>query len=83
MTASTMTPLASELEQMTPDELKAWRADHGDMSRAELARRLEIAPGTVRNYEQGVRKIPPFMRRALRDIERELEGERRTQEPQP
>lgn len=68
---------------MTPDELRAWRTDHGEMSRADLAARLEIAAGTLRNYEQGVRKIPPFMRRALRDIEREMDEASRHPRPTP
>lgn len=75
--AATMLPPGpcDELEPMTPDELKAWRAAHG-LSQPQLARRLEIAVGTLRNYEQGIRRIPSFMRRALRDLAAELAAER-------
>lgn len=68
----TMAPAGTELEQMTPDELKDWRTRHDSMTQAELARRLEVSLGTIRKYEQGERRIPAFMWRALRDLEREL-----------
>lgn len=56
----TMAPLASELEPMTPDELRAFRAEHG-LSREQVAALLSVAPGTVRNWEQtktGHRDMP-------------------------
>jgi DNA-binding transcriptional regulator YiaG len=56
VTESTMAPLASELEPMTPDELKAFRAEH-KLTRIQVAALLNVAPGTVRNWEQGIRKM--------------------------
>lgn len=69
----TMAPLGNELEQMTPQELKAWRSDHGKMSQAALATYLEVSIGMIRKYEQGERKIPSYFWRALRDLATELE----------
>lgn len=69
----TMAPLGNELEQMTPKELKDWRETH-DLTQAGLADRLEISLGTIRKYEQGERKIPAFMWRALRDLAGEMES---------
>jgi DNA-binding transcriptional regulator YiaG len=71
LTDATMAPLSHELEQMTPDELKAWRERHR-LTQAALARHLEVSLGTIRKYEQGERKIPAFMWRALRDLAAEL-----------
>lgn len=71
----TMAPLDNELEPMTPQELKDWRRDHGNLSQAALAEKLEVSLGTIRKYEQGERKIPAFMWRALRDLAAELKGE--------
>jgi DNA-binding transcriptional regulator YiaG len=74
----TMAPLGAELEPMTPQEMKAWRAAHGDMSQSALARHLEVSLGTIRKYEQGERKIPAFMWRALRDLAAELKRRHRS-----
>lgn len=52
----TMAPLDTELEPMTPDELKAFREQH-DLTRIQVAVLLNVAPGTVRNWEQGIRKM--------------------------
>ena len=73
----TMAPLASELEPMTPEELKAFRAEHG-LTRRQVAALLDVAVGTVRNWEQtnvGSRRMPRpaalLLRRSTRtDIER-------------
>src|SRR4051812_48578758 len=73
----TMAPLASELEPMTPEELKAFRAEHG-LTREQVAALLSVAPGTVRNWEQtstGGRRMPSpaalLLRRATKsEIER-------------
>lgn len=57
----TMAPLASELEPMTPEELRAFRAEHG-LTREQVAALLGVALGTVRNWEQtktGHRDMPP------------------------
>ena len=77
MTDGTMAPLAARLEPMTPAELKAWRREHGGISQAKLAEYLECSIFSIRHYEQGKRKIPPFLWRALRDLAAELEAERR------
>lgn len=42
---------------MTPDELRAFRDQH-DLTRVQVAALLSVAPGTVRNWEQGVRGMP-------------------------
>lgn len=79
VTEVTMAPPDTELEQMTPDELKAWRQRH-QLSQPQAAAWLEIAVGTLRNYEQGIRKIPPFAWRALRDISAAID---RGEQPPP
>lgn len=71
---ATMAPLAHELEPMTPQDLKDWRAQHGGMSQAQLAAHLEVSLGTIRKYEQGERKIPAYFWRALRDLAADLAG---------
>lgn len=42
---------------MTSEELRAWRKQHG-LSRTQVAALLSVAPGTVRNWEQGARNMP-------------------------
>ena len=74
--SGTMAPSVIDVEPMTSDELQAWRRARG-MRQPDLAARLEIPLGTLRNYEQGHRPVPALMRRALNDIDRELEDERR------
>lgn len=77
MANATMAPTAIELEPMTSDELKAYRAKHG-LTRAQVAALVGVAPGTVRNWEQesrGGRRMPApadlLLRRATRaDIAR-------------
>jgi DNA-binding transcriptional regulator YiaG len=60
---------------MTGPEIRAIR-DQLDMSQAELAHALStetqrVHPRTVRRWENGERDAPPFLERALRDLERE------------
>jgi len=55
---------------MTPAELKARRERLG-LSQAGLARLLPVSVDTLQNWEQGLRKIPSILDRALRDLERE------------
>lgn len=42
---------------MTPDELRAFREVNG-LTRIQVAALLGVAPGTVRNWEQGARSMP-------------------------
>lgn len=76
----TMAPLASELEPMTPEELKAFRAEHG-LSRKQVAALLNVAEGTVRNWEQtgtGHRNMPaPSALSLRRATKREIEQVKR------
>lgn len=73
--AATMPAPTNDVVPMTPDELKRWRELRG-LSQAALAARLELSMHAIRKYEQGQRRVPAFLWRALRDLERELDGER-------
>ena len=55
---------------MTGAELKARRESLG-LSQAALARLLPVSLDTLQNWEQGVRRPPTILDRALRDLERE------------
>jgi DNA-binding transcriptional regulator YiaG len=56
---------------MTPDELRAFRDAH-DLTRAQVAALLGVAPGTVRNWEQGFRNMPAPTDLALRRLTRAM-----------
>lgn len=75
MTDATIPHILDDVVLMTPQELKAWREER-KLTQAQLATHLEVSLGTVRKYEQGERKIPAFMWRALRDLAAELETKR-------
>jgi DNA-binding XRE family transcriptional regulator len=60
-----------DLDAMTPEELKAWRTAH-NLSRPQLAEKLGVAAGTVRNWEQGFRQPPSWIDAALPRLEPEL-----------
>lgn len=68
---ATMASTINDGEPVTPQELKAWRDERG-ITQERLAELLESSLGRIRKYEQGERKIPPFMWRALRDLDAEL-----------
>src|SRR5580765_7462121 len=53
-------------------ELRAWRKAHR-LSQGKLGELLGVTWVTVQRWETGVYKPPPFLHRALRDVERELE----------
>lgn len=72
MTDAILPPILDDVEPMTPQELTAWRKER-KLTQAQLATHLEVSLGTVRKYEQGERKIPAFMWRALRDLAADLE----------
>jgi DNA-binding transcriptional regulator YiaG len=61
---------------MTPDELLAFRAQHA-LTRKQVAALLDVAEGTVRNWEQtktGHRDMPATAARLLRRVTaREIE----------
>jgi DNA-binding transcriptional regulator YiaG len=66
---------------MTPDDLRAFRDTH-DLTRAQMATLLGVAPGTVRNWEQGVRNMPAPTDLALRRVTRAMiDRVKRTQPP--
>lgn len=63
---------------MTPDELKAWRAESG-YSQEALAEFLDVHPMTISKYERGTLKIPPLFRWALYGLMADQrDGRRRT-----
>lgn len=49
---------------MTPDELRSFRRRAG-LSQSGLAARLGMATGTVARWEQGRRRMPPWLPLAL------------------
>lgn len=69
---ATITHILDDVVLMTPQELTAWRKER-TLTQAQLASHLEVSLGTIRKYEQGERKIPAFMWRALRDLAADLE----------
>lgn len=58
--------------RMTSEELKNWR-ELNNLSQSQLAERLPVSIRTLQGWEQGRFKIPEFLERALRDIEKENE----------
>lgn len=80
---ATMPPVAAEQDWMTPDEFndlyRRLKLIDGSFSQLELARRLEIPQPTISRWLSGARKIEHGMliRRAMRDLEAELQQERR------
>jgi DNA-binding transcriptional regulator YiaG len=53
-------------------ELKAFRKKHR-LSQKQLAAKLPAGLRTVEDWERGKRKPPDILRRALRDLARELQ----------
>lgn len=64
--------LRIDLVSMTPEQCRMARAGLR-MSQAELARRAEVAPATIAEFEKGHRT--PY-ERTIRDIQRVLENAR-------
>lgn len=56
---------------MTPDDLRAFRTEHR-LSQSGLARLLPVSLDTLQNWEIARAKPPPYLDRALRDLDREL-----------
>ena len=54
--ATIVAPLDTGPEPMNPEELRAFRAKHG-LTRVQVAALLNVALGTIRNWEQGVRRM--------------------------
>ncbi len=73
----TIVPIISDVGAMTPEELKAFRDEH-ELTRVQVAALLDVAAGTVRNWEQtgyGARRMPApasllLRRTTKRDMER-------------
>lgn len=62
---------------MTPTEIVAYRT-RLRLSQAQLARLLPVGSvDAIQNWEQGRRQPPPYLVRALRDLERELTADGR------
>lgn len=61
---------------MTPDELRDWRARMG-LTQEEAATRLGVTLRAWQHWEGAERTPPPYLMRALRDLERELAEERK------
>lgn len=58
--------------EMTAADIQAFRAEH-KLSQPMLSALLPVSLYTLRNWEQGRTEQPPdYLRRALRDLEREL-----------
>lgn len=62
---------------MKPNELIKWRKKNS-YSQSELARTLGVHVLTISRWERGIREIPEYLYRALRDIEceRKMKGDR-------
>jgi transcriptional regulator with XRE-family HTH domain len=56
-------------------DLRRWR-EQEDLTQEQLAALLEVAPNTVSRWELGERKIPPFLERALKQIESERKNKK-------
>lgn len=56
---------------MKPEEIKAWRERFG-LSQAKAAELLPTQLRTWQRWEAGDTEPPPYLLRALRDLEREL-----------
>jgi transcriptional regulator with XRE-family HTH domain len=56
------------LSLMTPEDLKAWRKEHG-YTQPLLAQALGVHPVSISRWEIGVREIPPFLHLALDALE--------------
>lgn len=53
---------------MTPDNLKAWRTQHGGMSQAKLATLLKLSLRTILRYESGEFAMPDTIELQLADV---------------
>ena len=62
-------------EPLTAQEFKAWRERLG-LSQEGVARELGVTSTAVWRWEHGQREIAPMVRRAMRDVERELKAKR-------
>jgi len=71
-----------EIEEMTPDEVRAFRGEFG-LTKAELAERLGSALRTVEDWEAGRRQSPSMLRVALSAVARELSPWRATPKLDP
>lgn len=56
---------APELTPMTPEELKAWRLRHGNITQLTLSRMIGVAPDTIARWERGFMESPKMLRLAL------------------
>ena len=61
---------------MTREELINWRKKHS-LRQEDLAKLLGIARVSVTRWENGTRKIPPFLHWALESVARHLKMGRR------
>lgn len=56
-----------------PKYLKAFRKEY-NLTQKRLADRLQISSRTVENWEMGINPPPPYLEKALRQLECELNG---------
>lgn len=56
---------------MTAAALRAWRKER-HITQTELAESLQVHSRTIAAWEATRQAIPPYLERALRDIEREM-----------
>lgn len=58
-----------------PKHLREFRARHG-LTQKKLADLLQVSARNVENWESGINTPPPYLRGALKDIERRERSER-------
>jgi len=63
------------LKRLSPEELRAWRLKHG-LTQQELGWLLGLSRSAISGWEQGARKIPPYLSLLLEVLEKHLKEER-------
>jgi transcriptional regulator with XRE-family HTH domain len=63
---------------MSGADVQAWR-EKRRLSQSDLARELPVSVRTLQGWEaeRGTGKLPPFLRRALNDLDREIKERKR------
>jgi len=63
-------PKQSQVERMTPDDLKQWRTSRG-LSQVDAAKLLRTPLGTIRRWEAGANRIPGIVGLTIELINKE------------